>query len=203
MEIFLIFGMIGILCIITFVSCKSGRINSKFITSVIENNKCTCGSSCSIRCDTGEYYGNENSIYVEFTCNNENCKTIKKRYNYFYCDSTDKLFKKLHELKTKENIHRFTIDRLWTINIPKEKWCVIFHMPWEDGSPDITGPFDSKEEAKLFIEKWGEKREAYIEQYLKENQNKDIDDIPSGPCLIAKKLEFSKSNQDLINEIRK
>ena len=104
----------------------------------------------------------------------------------------DKLIKEFH----KEFNEKYQI-------VPKEQWCVIFHMPWEGGNPEVTGPFDSKEEAKLFIEKWGEKREAYIEQYLKENPNKDIDDIPSGPYLIAKKLEFSKPNQDLINEIRK
>lgn len=88
-------------------------------------------------------------------------------------------------------------------NIPKEQWCVMFYMPWEDGEPNVTGPFDSEEEAKLFIAKWEERRAAYIEQYLKENPNKDEYDIPSGPCLKAKKLTFNEKNEEIINEIRR
>lgn len=89
------------------------------------------------------------------------------------------------------------------IIVPKEQWCVMFYIPWDGGNPEVTGPFNSEEEAKLFIENWEAKREANIEQYLIDNPNKNIDDIPSGPILVAKKLKFSKSNQDLINEIRK
>ena len=87
--------------------------------------------------------------------------------------------------------------------VPKEQWCVLFYMPWEGGEPDVTGQFDSEEEAKLFITKWEERREAYIKQYLKENPNEDEYDIPSGPCLKAKKLGFVGKNQDIIDEIRK
>ena len=89
------------------------------------------------------------------------------------------------------------------IIVPKEQWCVLFYTPWDGGDPEVTGPFNSEEEAKLFIENWEAKREANIEQYLIDNPNENIDDISSGPILVAKKLKFSKSNQDLINEIRK
>ena len=87
--------------------------------------------------------------------------------------------------------------------VPKEQWCVMFYFPWGGNSePDVTGPFDSEDEAKRFITKWEEKREAYIEQFLKENPDKDEYDIPSGPCLKAKKLEFNSKNKDILDEIR-
>ena len=89
------------------------------------------------------------------------------------------------------------------IIVPKEQWCVLFYKPWDGGDPEVTGPFNSEEEAKLFIENWEAKREASIQQYLIDNPNKDIDDLPSGPYLKAKKLEFNKNNEELINEIRR
>ena len=88
------------------------------------------------------------------------------------------------------------------IIVPKEQWCVLFYTPWDGGNPEVTGPFNSEEEAKLFIENWEAKREANIEQYLKENPNKDIDDIPSGPNLVAKKLKFNNTNREIIDKIR-
>lgn len=87
--------------------------------------------------------------------------------------------------------------------VPKEQWCVMFYMPWEYGDPDIVGSFNSEQEAKLFIDKWEEKRKTHIQQYLKENPDKDIYDIPSGPYLKAKKLEFNNTSQEIINEIRR
>lgn len=87
--------------------------------------------------------------------------------------------------------------------VPKEQWCVLFYKPWDGGDPEVTGPFNSEEEAKLFIENWEAKREGTIEQYLIDNPNKDIDDIPSGPILVAKKLKFNNTNQEIIDKIRK
>ena len=93
----------------------------------------------------------------------------------------------------KEFNNKFTI-------VPKEQWCVIFHSPWEGDQPALTGPFDSEKEAKLFIDKWYEKREEAIkERFPNEADREDL----AGPNLIVKKLEFSKPNQDLIDEIRK
>ena len=89
------------------------------------------------------------------------------------------------------------------IIVPKEQWCVLFYTPWDGGNPEVTGPFNSEEEAKLFIENWEAKREGTIEQYLIDNPNKDIDDIPSGPILVAKKLKFNNTNQEIIDKIRR
>ena len=89
------------------------------------------------------------------------------------------------------------------IIVPKEQWCVLFYTPWDGGDPEVTGPFNSEEEAKLFIENWEAKREGTIEQYLIDNPNKDIDDIPSGPILVAKKLKFNNTNQEIIDKIRR
>lgn len=104
----------------------------------------------------------------------------------------DKLIKEFH----KEFNKKFIIA-------PKEQWCVLFYKPWDGGDPEVTGPFNSEEEAKLFIENWEAKREGTIEQYLIDNPNKDIDDIPSGPILVAKKLKFNNTNQEIIDKIRK
>lgn len=101
-------------------------------------------------------------------------------------------------IKELEEFHK-EFNNKFTI-VPKEQYGVIFHSPWEGDQPALTGPFDSEKEAKLFIDKWYEKREEAIkERFPNEADREDL----AGPNLIVKKLEFSKPNQDLIDEIRK
>lgn len=117
--------VILLLLIIIILLCNKSSINnSKFISGIIRNNKCNCGNNCSIHCDTGEHYGSKDLMYIEFYCENQNCNTHNLK-SWFYCKNTDPLFKELIELKTEKNTRRFTIDRLWVIELPiiKEKKC--------------------------------------------------------------------------------
>lgn len=106
-----------LLIIIAILICNTSVNNSGFISGIIRNNKCNCGSNCSIQCDTGEHYGNKNLIYIKFDCENPNCNTRNSK-NWFYCKNNDPLFKQLLELKTERNTRRFTLDRLWVIELP-------------------------------------------------------------------------------------
>lgn len=117
MEIFILVSGILILSILIYACNSSKKTNSSFILDILKNDKCFCGSSCSIRCDTGEHYGNKDLIQIEFNCENPSCSTHSLK-NWFYCKRNEILFKKLQELKNDKNIHRFTIDRLWTIELP-------------------------------------------------------------------------------------
>lgn len=83
----------------------------------------------------------------------------------------------------------------------QEKWCVSFSSNgYFSSNVSVQGPFDSEEEAKKFIELWEEERERVVEEALAKDPNTDVG---CGAELKYHKLEFTKSNQKLLNEIRK
>ena len=81
-----------------------------------------------------------------------------------------------------------------------EKWRVSFSSNgYFSSNVSVQGPFDSEEEAKKFIELWEEERERVVEEALA----KDPDvAVGCGAELKYHKLEFTKSNQKLLDRVR-